>query len=76
MARHSIQKRHFEAIGAALMETRHESELLMTDAQLVGAKAAIDSVTRRLADVCESFNPDFRRDIFLRAAGVADLEKR
>ena len=65
-----MTKKHFEAIASVIKNVREgvaESTLSMTD---ITANDALNYVSIRLADVCESDNPNFDRDKFLRACGV------
>ncbi len=58
-----MQKRHYEAIAAAVREAR-------TYGVAPGAAGMADTVADCLADKLAQFNPNFDRVRFLRACGV------
>ncbi len=66
----SMTKRHFEAIAAAISDSRSvvEDSPELGEFQAV-ALAAIDNTTLRIRDALLPFNPNFRNDVFLKAAG-------
>ena len=67
-----MQRRHFEAIAEALKTSRRVAMLkdqfvgISDQPHTVGVEMTIDNV----ADTFANANPNFKRDVFLRACGL------